>query len=77
MAPHPSPTPDVPDARSGHALEQPMAATAIAPLAVSGLLVTKAALLAVLVRYVPQVTDIEVLDDGERFLLLVAGAKDG
>lgn len=49
------------------------AAPAIPPLAVSGLVVTKAALVAALRLYVPQVVDIEPLD-GEGFLLRLAGA---
>ncbi len=46
-------------------------APAVPPLLITGLVVTKADLLAALRLYVPQVTDITPLD-GERFVLSVA-----
>ena len=42
------------------------------PLAVSGICVTKAALIDALRVYVPALVDVEVVEDGERFLLVVA-----
>jgi hypothetical protein len=59
------PTLDRPDERSPAGLPIP-------PLAVGGLVVTRAALVAALRLYVPQVVDISTLDDG-RFLLHLAG----
>lgn len=56
------------DEAFGAALSQP----ALPPLAISALLVTKADLIAALRVYLPHVSDIEVLDGGERFLLSVA-----
>ena len=41
------------------------------PLAISALLVTKADLIVALRAYLPHLSDIEVLDGGERFLLQV------
>ena len=52
-------------------LHRDPALSVIAPLAVSGLIVTKAALLAALAIYVPQLRDIEVMPD-DRYLLLLA-----
>lgn len=42
------------------------------PLVVSGVCVTKAALVDALRVYVPNLMDIEVVEDGERFLLTVS-----
>ncbi len=41
------------------------------PLAISGVCVTKAALIEALRIYVPTLIDVEVVEDGERFLLSV------
>ena len=49
---------------------------ALQPLAVSGLVVSTAALVAALRRYVPQLVTVEPLDGG-RFLLVLAGADQG
>jgi uncharacterized protein YcgI (DUF1989 family) len=69
------PAPDLAVAAGTNGLRQaqPVGQVAIPPLAVSGLVVTKAALLAALRLYVPQVTDIEALAD-DRFVLVVVGA---
>jgi hypothetical protein len=48
-------------------------APALAPLTVGGLVVGRAALVAALRLYVPQVVDVETLG-GDRFLLVLAGA---
>ena len=49
---------------------------ALQPLAVSGLVVSTAALVAALRLYVPQLSAIEPLDGGQ-FLLVLAGADRG
>jgi hypothetical protein len=56
-------------------LAPPSAGPAVPPLLITGLVVTKADLLAALRLYVPQVTDITALD-GERFVLCVAPPTD-
>ncbi len=43
----------------------------IPPLSITAVVVTKAALIAALRLYVPALTDIQVFDDGERFLLVI------
>lgn len=60
----------------GEGEDSPAITPALPPLAVGGLVVTRAALVAALRLYVPQVVDIEPLD-GERFLLVLAGAASG
>lgn len=50
----------------------PATGPAIPPLAVGGLVVSRAALVAALRLYVPQLVDVEALDGG-RFLLHLAG----
>lgn len=49
---------------------------ALPPLAVGGLVVSTAALVAALRPYLPQLVDVEPLDGG-RFLLTLAGADRG
>ena len=49
----------------------PAAPVTLPPLAVSALMLTKADLIAALRVYLPHLTDVEVIDDGERFLLKV------
>ena len=64
----PAPNGDVADAPAPIALK---------PLAVSGIVVTKAALVEALRVYVPALVDLEVVEDGERFVLDLAPADDG
>ena len=46
------------------------------PLAIAGVCITKAALIEALRIYVPTLSDLEVIEDGERFLLTVAAPID-
>ena len=76
MLPHAAPDPAVTAGTNGQDQAQPVGPVAVPPLAVSGLVVTKAALLAALSVYVPQITDIESLEGG-RFLLIVTDTNQG
>lgn len=62
----------VPD---GNAFEAP-APIPLEPLTISGVVITRAALVEVLRVYVPGLTDLEVVGDGERFVLNLAPSAD-
>ena len=47
------------------------------PLAVSGVIITKAALLDALRVYAPNLAGLEVVEDGERFILTLANGHEG
>jgi hypothetical protein len=47
------------------------------PLSVSGVCVTRAALIEALRVYIPNLLDLEVIEDGERFLLSLAPPDPG
>ena len=62
----------------GHEAASPAAEPPLLPpLIVSALMVTKPDLIAALRAYLPDLTDIEAIDGGERFLLTVAGPRTG
>lgn len=66
-----------PDGREGDGPSSPAPRPiTLTPLAVSGVVVSKAALIEALRVYVPALVDLEVVEDGERFVLDLASPDE-